>query len=493
MSLFWILGLMVVGAPVLLVVILGVASLIDRPLNETWTQRIVQTAMIVGLASSITILVMMLAGNERRVPIVLGHWVILHEDAPPPLIAHAHHDAPTLYHFAFKFEFVRLSVPFVILTFLLCGTIGAFADKYMHREPGFNRFFVLYALFVLGMVLTSLSGTIETLFTGWELVGLSSTLLVSFFQERANPCRNGFRVWCVYRLSDAGLLMAALLLHHLSGEGDFDKLMGTGAWPEGAANLSPGLAFTVGLFLLLAVAGKSALIPFSSWLPRAMEGPTPSSAIFYGALSVHLGAFLLLRVSPILALSPLLSILVTALGLTSAVFARVTGRVQTDIKAILSFAAMTQVSLIVAEIGLFAWFARQFSAPYLLYIPLIHILGHGCARTLQFVRAPTLLHDYRVLENAIGTRLTADRAAAPSWYPASWQMGLYRFAINRGYLDASMHRYLVDPFVRFLRWCDRLDDRLVERINGPTAAESGEPSLIDRPTVATLPGSTPLS
>ncbi len=104
------------------------------------------------------------------------------------------------------------------------------------------------------------------------------------------------RVWIVYRLSDAGLLMAALLLHHLSGEGDFDKLMGTGAWPEGVATMPSEQALIVGLLLLVAVAGKSALIPFSGWLPRAMEGPTPSSAVFYGALSVHLGAFLLLRI-----------------------------------------------------------------------------------------------------------------------------------------------------------------------------------------------------
>ena len=94
-----------------------------------------------------------------------------------------------------KFVFDRLSVPFVILTFVLCGTIGAFASRYLHREPGYNRFFVLYALFLAGMVVTALAGTIETLFAGWELVGLSSALLVAFFQERPAPVRNGLRVW----------------------------------------------------------------------------------------------------------------------------------------------------------------------------------------------------------------------------------------------------------------------------------------------------------
>ena len=142
------------------------------------------------------------------------------------------------YHFSVKFVFDRLSVPFVILSFVLCGTIGAFASRYLHREPGFNRFFVLYALFVLGMVLTSLAGTIETLFAGWELVGLSSALLVAFFQERPAPVRNGLRVWIVYRVSDAALLLAAVVLHHLRGEGDFDELLGAGPWPDGHAALT---------------------------------------------------------------------------------------------------------------------------------------------------------------------------------------------------------------------------------------------------------------
>jgi NADH:ubiquinone oxidoreductase subunit 5 (subunit L)/multisubunit Na+/H+ antiporter MnhA subunit len=466
MNLITFFGLIVVAAPALLVAILGIASIIDRPLSEDWISRVVQSAMVVGLLASMGVLGLMLTSDERRVPIELGHWVVLHDHGESPLIATAQHADHPVYHFSFKFEFDRLSVPFVILTFVLCGTIGAFANKYMHREAGFNRFFMLYAIFVLGMVVTSLAGTIETLFTGWELVGLSSTLLVAFFQERPNPCRNGLRVWIVYRLSDAGLLMAALLLHHLAGEGDFDRLMGTGAWPEGVATLQPAQAFTVGLLLLIAVAGKSALIPFSGWLPRAMEGPTPSSAVFYGALSVHLGAFLLLRVSPILALSPALSAVVVTLGLSTAFFAAFTGRVQTDIKSALSFASLTQVGFIVAEIGFFAWLARRIHTPALLYIPLVHILGHGCARTLQFVRAPTLLHDYRVLENAIGTRLSLVPPRWQSQLSATWRMRLYRIALHRGNLDALLQAYLVDPLVSALRWCDGLDRQLTRRING---------------------------
>src|SRR5205807_3919253 len=139
--------------------------------------------------------------------------------------------------------------------------------------------------FFLGMVLASLAGTIETLFTGWELVGLSSALLIVFFQERPAPARNGLRVWAVYRISDAALLIAAVVMHHMIGAGDFDQLLGANPWPGGQTAATEQQALVVGLLLLVAAAGKSALVPFSGWLPRAMEGPTPSSAIFYGALS----------------------------------------------------------------------------------------------------------------------------------------------------------------------------------------------------------------
>ena len=255
-------------------------------------------------------------------------------------------------------------------------------------------------------------------------------------------------------MSDAALLLAAVLLHHLTGEGDFDQLTGyggteTSSWPRGVCFLTPGQALGVGGLLLVAAAGKSALLPFSGWLPRAMEGPTPSSAVFYGALSVHLGAYVLLRVGPLLDASPVLSGAVVALGLATAAFAALAGRVQTDIKSVLSFASLTQVGLIVAEIGL-GW----------RYLPLAHLIGHACLRTFQFVRAPSALRDHHATENALGDRLPR---------PAGSGGRLYRFALERGYLDARLDRLVVGPVVRLFRSCDRLERRL-------TAALAGRPA-----------------
>jgi NAD(P)H-quinone oxidoreductase subunit 5 len=457
--LFRALGLTVVCAPVCMVLILGLSSLVGRPLSERSISRTVQVGVSGGLIAALTILGLMISQETRHVSIQLGNWV------------HIPH-----YHFQIEFVFDRLSVPFVILTFLLCGTIGAFANKYMHRERGFNRFFVFYSLFVLGMIVTSLAGTIETLFAGWELVGLSSALLVAYYHERPSPVRNGLRVWCVYRVSDAALLIASVALHHLTGEGQFDQFLGSGAWPEGVASATEHQAFVVGILLLIAAMGKSALVPFSGWLPRAMEGPTPSSAVFYGALSVHLGAFLLLRVSPILDLSPWLCAAVVFEGLLTAVFAAFAGRVQTDIKSALSFASMTQVGIIVAEIGLTSliihWTGWLSLGYVLRYLTLLHILGHGCLRTLQFLRAPTLLLDYRTLENAIGSSLPQTEGSLERRIPARLHVWFYRLALERGYLDACLDNFLVRPFVKALHVCDVLERRWTDFLSGSQSRES---------------------
>jgi NADH-quinone oxidoreductase subunit L len=447
---FKVLGLLVVGAPVIMFSVLGIASLLrDRPLSERVIARCVQSGIIIGLVASIAMLGLMLFWNDTQVPIEFGSWVHVKD-----------------YHFVFKFEFDKLSVPFVILTFILCGTIGAFANRYLHRERGFNRFFVLLSLFVVGMVTTSLAGTVETLFTGWELVGLSSALLVAFFHERPAPATNGLHVWIVYRVSDAALLLASVALHHMKGGGDFDKLL-TGEWPMGGTLLEPRQAFFVGVLLLIAAMVKSAMVPFSGWLPRAMEGPTPSSAIFYGALSVHLGAFLLLRFSPLLEQSPGLRVLIVVVGLSTAWFATFAGTVQTDIKSALSFASLAQVGLIFAEIGI-----------GLRYIALIHILGHGCLRTLQFLRAPTLLYDYRTMEDAIGERLPKFSGAWLNRAEESVRIWYYRLAMERGYLDSFMQTCIVHPFLGFLRKCDSLERRWTgmlagnESLKAPTSEAS---------------------
>lgn len=444
--LYQILGVLTVASPLALLLVLGIPCLFSRPSSERVIAQAVYYAVWMGLISSVGILVTMLLTGDRHVPIELGNWIDLPEQN---------------FHFHLKFVFDRLSVPFVILTFVLCGTIGAFTSRYLHREPGYVRFYVAYSLFMAGMILASLAGTIEVLFFGWELVGISSALLIAFFHERRNPVRNGFMAWCIYRIADASFLAAAILMHHLAGAGDFELLMGQGSWPEGVASITQSQALMVGLLLVVAAAGKSALVPFSGWLPRAMEGPTSSSAIFYGALSVHLGAFLLLRISPILELSIWLSGTVLTLGLITAIFATITGRAQSDIKTSLAYASLTQVGIIVVEIGM-----------GLRYIALIHIIGHALMRTLQLLRAPSLLYDYHVLENAIDGHLPEKKSLIGGLVPDRCKQWFYLFAMERGFLDELLNRLVVRPFTAFFRFSDSLEQRWTNFLSGDSGRES---------------------
>ena len=200
------------------------------------------------------------------------------------------------------------------------------------------------------------------------------------------------RVFSVYRISDAAMLSAAVLLRHVAGTDSLSLLFG-GAGAASTIGLTGTDATIIAVLLIVAVAGKSALLPFSSWLPRAMEGPTPSSAVYYGSLSIHAGCFLLLRSAPLLEQAPAARLLAGGLGAATAIFAGITTRVQSDVKSSLAYASLTQVGIIVVEIAI-GWYTIAF----------VHLAGHACFRLLQFLSAPNVLHDLHGMEDAIGNR-----------------------------------------------------------------------------------------
>jgi NAD(P)H-quinone oxidoreductase subunit 5 len=290
----------------------------------------------------------------------------------------------------------------------------------------------------------ALAGNVAVLFIGWELVGLSSALLVAFFQERPAAVSNAFRVLSVYRISDAAMLSAAVLLRHVAGSDSLSLLFG-GAAPS--AGLSATNATIIAILLVVAVAGKSALLPFSSWLPRAMEGPTPSSAVYYGSLSIHAGCFLLLRAAPLLEHAPAARLLAGGLGAATALFAGTTTRVQSDVKSSLAYASLTQVGIIVTEIAL-GWYTLAF----------IHLAGHACFRLLQFLSAPNVLHDLHGLEDAIGNHTSAGASAGLGVMRSDRaRRQAFLIALERGFLDTVLDRFVIEPFTRLAGALTRLD------------------------------------
>lgn len=430
-----VLVLVGVGAPALLFAILGVASLVNRPLPERWTGPLAAGSMALAcVALLIAFLVYGLIRPDAQL-LSYGAWSTTYEGG-----------------IALEFLVDRISLAFATLSTAIAGVVSAFSNRYLHREPGYNRYFVLLAMFVTGMLLVALAGNVAVLFVGWELVGLSSAMLVAFFHERPAAVSNAFRVISVYRIGDVAMLSAAVLLRHVAGTDSLMLLFGGGA---AATALTATNATLIAILLIVAVACKSALLPFSSWLPRAMEGPTPSSAVYYGSLSIHAGCFLLLRAAPLLEQAPTARWLAGGLGAATALFAGVTTRVQSDVKSSLAYASLTQVGLIVVEIAL-GWYTIAF----------IHLAGHACFRLLQFLSAPNVLHDLHHLEETIGDHASSVDGAFTMLTSDRVRQRLFLIATERGFLDSFLDRVVVEPFTTVARRLTRLDEWLCGAVVG---------------------------
>jgi NADH-quinone oxidoreductase subunit L len=341
------------------------------------------------------------------------------------------------YHFPLVLVADRLSLPFLALAAVLSGLIGQFSATYLHREPGFLRFFLLLHLFAFGSLLAFAAGSFDLLAAGWEIVGITSVLLIGFFQLRPAPVENGLRVFGIYRACDIGLLVGIFLMHHWAG---------TASFHDGFPMLTGTRAVIVCLLLLLAASGKAAQVPFSGWLPRAMEGPTPSSAIFYGAISIHAGAYLLLRAQPLLARSVLASALVILIGAATAIHGTIVGRACADAKTSLAYATLTQVGLVFIEIGL-GW----------RWIAVAHILGNATVRTMQYLRAPSMLHDYHQMHSAIGGELSPTGQQIEELLPERVKLWLYRWAFDRGHLDTILDRWVIGPLLHVSSYLAKID------------------------------------
>jgi NADH:ubiquinone oxidoreductase subunit 5 (subunit L)/multisubunit Na+/H+ antiporter MnhA subunit len=359
-----------------------------------------------------------------------------------------------------------LSLTYLALVGFLSAVVGGVSHRYLHREEGYRRFFLLLTLFSTGMGILVVADSLDLLIVGWELVGLGSALLIAFYEERDAPTRHGLLAYAVYRVCDVGVLSAAILLHHLTGAA---RLPISGE----AAALSAGAATSLGLLLLFGSMGKSGQLPFSGWLPRAMEGPTTSSAIFYGALSVHAGPYLLLRTAPLWQGSIVVCSAIGLVGGATALHASVVGRVQTDAKTALAYATLSQLGLIYVEIAL-----------GLHALALAHVAGNALLRTLQILRAPSIIADHERIENLLGRGLPRSGVHLERLVPEGVRCWLYRFALERGYLDATAAAFIVRARLALLA-LDRADRRTIEII-GRTRSRRASAALHVPPAVPEL-------
>ena len=413
--------LIALAAPAVLLILIALPGVLGRPLGERGVGALTKSAFLLAFAALAGAGFLYAAGPRIQALLRLGSW--FSEGGG----------------FSFDLLIDGWSLGFSILAVGICGIVSSFSFRYLHREPGFHRYFILLVSFVEGILLVALAGSVEVLAAGWEILGLSSAMLVAFFHERPAPVASGLRVLAFYRVGDACMLAAAVLLHHWAGSGSLVLLFSGSV--SGLAPLGPDKIGTIAALLIVAAAAKSALLPFSTWLPRAMEGPTPSSAVYYGALSVHAGCYLLLRAEPLIGASWAARALAAAAGAATAGYAALAGRAQTDVKSRLCFASLTQVGIIVLEIAL-----------GLKTLAFLHMSGNMLLRLLQFLSAPNVLHDLHELENNVGGSVA--RTKAP---PKALGSGIYLLALERGFLDGLLDRWIAWPLERLAASLERID------------------------------------
>lgn len=334
----------------------------------------------------------------------------------------------------------------ILVAFIALLTIR-FSVNYMHRELGFPRFFMILCLFLAAMELIVIGGNLVLVFVGWELAGVSSYLLIAYNYDRTTATRNANRAFVTNRIGDAGFLLGISFAFLWLGGVEWSQL---GA---GAAALHPLQADLIGLAFLLAALAKSAQVPFAPWISRALEGPTPSSAIFYGALMVHAGVYLLIRLEPVLQQAPAVMTLIAAVGLLTALYGWLTGLVQTDVKSSLMYSTTAQVGLMFLWCGL-GW--SQLAA--------WHLGLHALWRAFQFLHAPSLMH-----------RVSRPARPVPTWLIS--RRSLYAAAIQRFWLDPAADWLLVRPTQSLARDVQSLDEHVVSRAIGLPAHASELSSL----------------
>jgi NADH-quinone oxidoreductase subunit L len=268
-----------------------------------------------------------------------------------------------------------LSITMCLFVTGISALIHLYSMGYMHGEKDFRKFFLYLNLFVFSMLLLVLANNLLLTFVGWEGVGVCSYWLVSYYFTRGSAASAGKKAFLYNRVGDFGLLVAMFLLFHHTGTLTYLSIFHV------AGTLSPTVATLTVLALLLAATGKSAQIPLFNWLPDAMEGPTPVSALIHAATMVTAGVYLLVRMSPVLTMSPDGRATIAVIGGVTAFVAATIATSQQDIKKVLAFSTVSQIGYMVLAVGVGAYSAAIFL-----------MVAHAFYKALLFLGAGSVIH-----------------------------------------------------------------------------------------------------
>jgi NADH-quinone oxidoreductase subunit L len=270
----------------------------------------------------------------------------------------------------------QLSAVMLLVITGVGSLIHIFSVGYMREDPGYARYFAYLNLFVVFMLVLVLGANFPVMFIGWEGVGLCSYLLIGFWFTSKENSDAGKKAFLVNRIGDFGFLVAMFLIWNTMGTLQFTEVL-----PAAPTVLTAGAATWICLFLLLGCAGKSAQIPLYIWLPDAMAGPTPVSALIHAATMVTAGVYLVARTNVLFALSPEASTIAAGVGAATALFAATIGLRQYDIKKVLAYSTVSQLGYMFVAVGAGAFGAGIF-----------HLVTHAFFKALLFLGAGSVIH-----------------------------------------------------------------------------------------------------
>ena len=280
-------------------------------------------------------------------------------------------------NFEIAFYFDRLTAVMTLIVTGVGSVIHIYSVGYMAHDKSFGRFFAYLNLFLFFMLLLVLGRSLLVLFVGWEGVGLASYLLIGFWFDDLANARAGKKAFVVNRIGDAGFLLGMFVLYQAFGTLDMDRI--NTAFGVGAAAVVP--ATLVGILLFIGATGKSAQIPLHVWLPDAMAGPTPVSALIHAATMVTAGVYLVARMSGVYLQTPEASMVIAVVGTATAFFAATIAIVQTDIKKVLAYSTVSQLGFMFLALGVGAY-----------GVAIFHVVTHAFFKACLFLGAGSVIH-----------------------------------------------------------------------------------------------------
>jgi len=268
--------------------------------------------------------------------------------------------------------------------------VALFACGYMHGDPGYARFFASVSLFVFSMCVLVLAGSFLMLFIGWELVGLCSYLLIGFWYRKPAAAAAAKKAFVVNRIGDYGFLVGILMIWITFGSMNFSDVLGHPERLAAVAAAQPWKITAICLLLFLGAVGKSAQFPLLVWLPDAMEGPTPVSALIHAATMVTAGVYMVARCTPLFVLSPTAQMVVAATGAVTALLAALIALTQYDLKRVMAYSTVSQLGFMFMALGA-AGGAPELATPAVT-AAMFHLFTHAFFKALLFLSSGSVMH-----------------------------------------------------------------------------------------------------